>query len=138
MAITMARNERAPQAFLDSVEPDPADARDPSRLRRIIAAAESLDAARDELRAAVAEARAAGDTWDAIGAALGTTRQAAFQRFGNTPKGEFGRRGVMSHDRSRVAKAAAKKVTKKAMPKAAVKLTQTGGSKSSRRGARFR
>jgi len=27
-------------------------------------------------------ARAAGDTWDAIGVALGTSRQAAYQRFG--------------------------------------------------------
>jgi hypothetical protein len=138
----MAKNEQNLEAFLDSVEPDPADARDASHIRRIIAATEALDAAQGELRAAVAEARAAGDTWDAIGAALGTTRQAAFQRFGNTPKVEFGPRGVMIHDRPRVAKAAAKKTTKKAtkkaMPKVAAKVTKSGGSRSSGRDARFR
>jgi Protein of unknown function (DUF3887) len=34
------------------------------------------------LRVTVDRARAAGDTWQEIGDALGTTRQAAFQRFG--------------------------------------------------------
>jgi len=67
--------------WLDSIEPDPADARDATHIRRIIAANEALHAADDELRAAVASARAAGDTWDAIGVALGTSRQAAYQRF---------------------------------------------------------
>src|SRR6516162_3589425 len=47
--------------WLDSVEPDPADARDASHIRRIIAAAESVAAAQSELQAAVAAARAAGD-----------------------------------------------------------------------------
>jgi len=69
-------------AWLDSIEPDPADARDATHIRRIIAANEALSAADEELRAAVASARAAGDTWDAIGVALGTSRQAAYQRFG--------------------------------------------------------
>lgn len=41
--------------------------------------AEALDTA---LQAAVDRARAAGRTWREIGDALGTTRQAAFQRFG--------------------------------------------------------
>lgn len=69
-------------AWLDSVEPDQADARDASHIRRIIAANEALDGAARELAAAVAAARSAGDTWDAIGVALGVTRQAAYQRFG--------------------------------------------------------
>jgi len=68
--------------WLDSIEPDPADARDATHIRRIITANEALSAADDELRAAVVSARAAGDTWDAIGVALGTSRQAAYQRFG--------------------------------------------------------
>ena len=68
--------------WLDSVDPDPADARDASHIRRIIAADEAVAAAQSELHAAVAAARAAGDTWDAIGAALGTSRQNAYQRFG--------------------------------------------------------
>lgn len=68
--------------WLDTIEPNPADARDASRIRRIIAATEALQAAESELRAAVHAARGAGDTWAAIGVALGITRQAAFQRFG--------------------------------------------------------
>jgi len=37
------------------------------------------------LRAAVSSARAAGFSWEAIGTALGMTRQAAQQRFGHKP-----------------------------------------------------
>jgi hypothetical protein len=70
--------------WLDSIEPNPADARDASHLRRIIAAQESVYAAQAELLDAVNAARAAGDTWALIGVALGITRQAAFQRFGSS------------------------------------------------------
>src|SRR5205807_2580842 len=80
--LAMAKDEQGIEDWLDAVEPDPADARDASHIRRIIAAAESLGAAQSELHAAVAAARAAGDTWDVIGAALGTSRQNAYQRFG--------------------------------------------------------
>lgn len=76
------KHERDVEGWLDSVEPEPADARDASHIRRIIATAEALEGAESDLRAAVADARAAGDTWDAIGVALGTSRQAAYQRFG--------------------------------------------------------
>lgn len=68
-------------AWLDTVEPS-GPARDASHLRRIIAATEAVERSEHELHAAVAAARAAGDTWDAIGAALGVSRQAAYQRFG--------------------------------------------------------
>lgn len=77
-----AKTERDLESWLDEIEPDPADAHDASHIRRIIAAAEAVERATAELRAAVMAARAAGDTWDAIGVALGTTRQAAYQRFG--------------------------------------------------------
>lgn len=77
-----ANAEQSIEDWLDSVEPDPADARDASHIRRIVAAVESLGAAQSELQAAVDAARAAGDTWDAIGVALGTSRQNAYQRFG--------------------------------------------------------
>lgn len=40
-----------------------------------------LDRLEDELRATVAEAREAGETWQAIGDALGITRQAACKRW---------------------------------------------------------
>ena len=68
--------------WLDSIEPNPADARDASYVRRIVSANEALDAAQQELIDAVAAARDAGDTWDVIGIALGVSRQAAYQRFG--------------------------------------------------------
>lgn len=48
-----------------------------------LAAARELSGATDAaLRAAVGRARAAGQSWSRIGDVLGTTRQAAFQRFG--------------------------------------------------------
>ncbi|WP_267292523.1 hypothetical protein [Mycobacterium hackensackense] len=68
--------------FLDAVEVNPEDARDASHFRRIIAARDAVAAADAELVAAVAAACAAGDTWDLIGAALGTSRQGAYERFG--------------------------------------------------------
>ncbi|WP_370894930.1 hypothetical protein [Janibacter sp. GXQ6167] len=51
-------------------------------LAAVQAAARSLEAARAALQQAVDEARDAGESWAAIGAALGTSRQAAFKRFG--------------------------------------------------------
>jgi hypothetical protein len=52
--------------------------------REAVAAARELSAAADEtLQAAVDRARAAGQSWREIGDVLGTTRQAAFQRFGH-------------------------------------------------------
>lgn len=70
------------EEWLDSVDPDASEARDASHVRRIIAAVEAVEHSEGELRAAVAAARAAGDTWDVIGVALGISRQAAYQRFG--------------------------------------------------------
>ena len=67
---------------LDGLDPAKLPARDAAYFRRIIAARKRVAAAEDELRRAVAEARAAGESWTVIGAALGTTRQAAYQRFG--------------------------------------------------------
>ncbi|KRA29804.1 MULTISPECIES: hypothetical protein [unclassified Nocardioides] len=78
----MATRRVRDDAGLDLLDPATTPARDAQHFRRIIAARKGLQAAEDELRAAVAAARAAGDTWTVIGAALGTTRQAAFQRFG--------------------------------------------------------
>jgi hypothetical protein len=46
---------------------------------------EMLRAAQDLRRSLVGEARQQGLSWAAIGAALGTTRQAAQQRYGRTP-----------------------------------------------------
>lgn len=70
------------EAWLDSLDVDPAKARDGRHLRRIAAAAKTLDEADAELTAAVVAAREAGDSWAMIGTALGISRQGAFQRFG--------------------------------------------------------
>ena len=67
---------------LDDIDPGSHEARDATHFRRIIAARQQIDAAEHELRAAVQAAREAGDSWTVIGAALDTTRQAAYQRFG--------------------------------------------------------
>jgi hypothetical protein len=67
---------------LDELDPGKTPARDAVHFRRIQAARANLAAAEEELRAAVQNARDAGDSWTIIGAALDTTRQAAQQRFG--------------------------------------------------------
>ena len=68
---------------LDSLDPAKIPARDAVHFRRIIAAQKGVTAAEDQLRKAVADARAAGESWTVIGAALGATGQAAYQRFGS-------------------------------------------------------
>lgn len=70
------------EAALDQLSPAAHPARDATAFRRIIAARKAVDAAQDELRAAVAAARSAGDSWTVIGAALGISKQAAHERFG--------------------------------------------------------
>ena len=82
--MTNTKTEHGLEDFLDQIEPASADARDASHIRRIIAANEALGAAQADLNAAVLAARRAGDTWDAIGVALGITRQGAYQRFGKS------------------------------------------------------
>ncbi len=67
---------------LDELDVRTHPARDAASFRRIIAARRALAEAEEELREAVAAARAAGDSWTVIGMALDTTRQAAQQRFG--------------------------------------------------------
>jgi hypothetical protein len=44
-------------------------------LRRVERAARRVDAARDELRAAILQAREAGETYDDVGRAAGLSRQ---------------------------------------------------------------
>lgn len=69
-------------AALDAVTPATYPARDATHFRAIVAARKAVEDAEAGLRAAVANARAAGNSWTVIGAGLDTTRQAAFQRFG--------------------------------------------------------
>lgn len=69
----------------------------PSAPYGAVAAARELSvAAETALQAAVDRARAAGQSWRDIGEVLGTTRQAAFQRFGHPIDPRTG--GPMSRD----------------------------------------
>lgn len=62
-----------------------------------VAAARDLSAAAEAaLQAAIDRARTAGSSWREIGAVLGTSRQAAFQRFGHPVDPRTG--ALMSHD----------------------------------------
>lgn len=67
---------------LHTVSPETHTARDATGFRRVVAAKEALELAEQALREAIDDARRDGDSWTVIGAALGTSRQNAFQRFG--------------------------------------------------------
>lgn len=82
----MAKLMHKDETGLDSLDPSTTSARDASHFRAIIAARKAVDQANDDLRAAVKAARDAGDSWAAIGLALDTTRQAAYQRFGQADR----------------------------------------------------
>jgi hypothetical protein len=69
------------EARLDALDPEVTPAEDPVDLRRIGLAVRGIDAAKAELDAAVAAARAAGRSWTEIGTVLGVSRQAARERF---------------------------------------------------------
>ena len=85
----MKMRTRKDETGLDSVAPE--SLRDASHFRRIIEARKGLEAADKELHDAVAAAREAGDSWTVIGAAMGTTKQAAFQRFSKDTEQAAGR-----------------------------------------------
>ena len=78
---TATDEAEATDKWLASLDPAHLDFRDASHVRAIIAANEALTEAEEKLRKAVAEARAAGDSWTVIGAALDTSKQAAHERF---------------------------------------------------------
>ncbi|WP_372736435.1 hypothetical protein [Nocardioides sp.] len=78
----MATKTTPDASGLDALDPATHPARDAVHFRRILAARQQVADAEQELRDAVQAAREAGDSWSVIGAALDTTRQAAFQRFG--------------------------------------------------------
>ncbi|GAA4477355.1 hypothetical protein GCM10023190_16890 [Enteractinococcus fodinae] len=67
---------------LKDLDPTVNPARDATHFRNIRAARAKLEQAEADLRAAIKQARAAGDSWTIIGAALETRRQAAYQRLG--------------------------------------------------------
>ncbi len=77
----MTKTKASTEEWLDELQLEKSDMRDGTHLARIGAALDVIEAAERELVAVVAAARAAGDSWAAIGAVLGTSRQAAHRRF---------------------------------------------------------
>ena len=91
--------QRAPEGYVLHVEhlgaplrvdgtllrlsPVPSVNREAADYRRISAARTAAAKAEAELEAAVSAARAKGDSWEVIGAALGTSARAARERFGH-------------------------------------------------------
>ena len=69
-------------AMLDSFHDDDSDPAHHAPALRIVEAVQSRDASQRDLHDAVAAARTAGMSWSAIGATLGISRQAAWERFG--------------------------------------------------------
>ena len=77
----MAHADELAERFED-YEPEPGSGRDARALRDVAAAFRRLAASAQDLTAAVSVARAEGHTWAAIGAMLGTSGEAARQRYG--------------------------------------------------------
>jgi hypothetical protein len=89
----LAQADELARRFED-YEPGPGDGRDASALRDIAAAfARVADGERD-LASAVSVARAEGHSWAAIGAMLGTSGEAARQRYGDHKHSRQHGRGV--------------------------------------------
>ena len=76
----------AARAWLDSLDPASSPAEDPRDLRRIGLALGDVAAAEGELADAVAAARANDCSWSEIALALGVSKQAARERYGQAPQ----------------------------------------------------
>ncbi len=76
------------ERWLDSLDPAAiaSPKADASYLRRIGAAVRAVATSQAELAGAVAAARKYGHTWTQIATMLGTTRQAAQERYGESAK----------------------------------------------------
>ena len=71
-------------ARFENYEPQREDRRDPQLYRNLEAAVRARSEAEEAIVKAVAAMRADGDTWATIGWILGTTGQAAQQRYGRS------------------------------------------------------
>jgi hypothetical protein len=69
------------ETWLDGLDLATSPARDERHLREIGRALTALEQAEIDLHSAVEAARAAGDSWEAIGLVLGTSRQGAHRKF---------------------------------------------------------
>jgi len=70
-------------AQFERYEPQPGDKRDPEHISSLRAAVQLRAEGERALMAAVADARAAGYSWAAIGVVVGTTGEAVRQRYGS-------------------------------------------------------
>lgn len=71
------------EAWLDNLDPDVTPAKDATELRAVAAALRSIATAEHELADAVRSARLGGQSWAAIAAVLGVSKQAASERYGD-------------------------------------------------------
>ena len=80
---TTTNETTAAEEWLDQLDPDDPSVkvRDGRYLRQVREASDAANAAAENLRRAVAEARSNGESWGTIGMVLGISRQAAQQRF---------------------------------------------------------
>jgi heme oxygenase len=78
---TKTAEEQSVEEWLDSLDVNTIQMRDGKHLRAIGEALDAIEAAERQLEEAVAAAKAAGDSWGAIGMVLGTSRQAAHRKF---------------------------------------------------------
>ena len=78
----MAHADELADRFED-YDPEPGSGRDARALRDVAAAFRRVAASTQGLAAAVSVARAEGHSWAAIGAMLGTSGEAARQRYGS-------------------------------------------------------
>jgi hypothetical protein len=89
----LAQADELARRFED-YEPGPGDGKDASALREVAAAFAQLAGSERRLAGAVSVARAEGHSWAAIGAMLGTSGEAARQRYGtrtrSAPRGRAG------------------------------------------------
>lgn len=69
------------EEWLDQIDPDTTPAEDISDLRAVAEALVNAAAAQEHLEAAVKAARSHGRSWGRIALALGTSRQAARERY---------------------------------------------------------
>ncbi len=89
MARTQAQLDQAAaeaEAWLDSLDPATAPADDVRDLRAITSAVDAVALDQSRLSQAVATARRNGRSWAMIARALGVTKQAAQQRYGERTK----------------------------------------------------
>lgn len=79
--MTKTAEQTSAERMLDEMHPATHPMRGGQHLRKVGAALTALEAAEENLRESVAQAHDAGDSWTAIGAVLGTSRQAAHRKY---------------------------------------------------------